>query len=87
MRLPFLIKVLLAAVLFVILGVLWSWAAAGVLSVAALFLLGSAGTGTGTGRRTDLRSSDGAPAAFMFGDSGGCDPGGGFDGGGGCDGG
>ena len=85
MRVHPLLKVLLTALTFIVLGVTWSWVAGGVVALAALLLLFSGRGTSGTGRRSSSPNSDGTAAAFLIWDTtGGCGSDSGSDGGGGC---
>lgn len=68
---PTLLKLLLPALLFGVLGVGWGWVPAGVLSLLALLVIMWPGSGAGPGQRTR-----GAEAAVFLGGDGGTDLGG-----------
>ncbi|MCP2013850.1 hypothetical protein L1280_000978 [Deinococcus sp. HSC-46F16] len=83
MRVHPVLRLSLVAVVFVVLGLVWSWVAGGVVALAALLLLLSGRGTSGTGRHSSSPNSDGTAAAFLIWDTtGGCGSDSGSDGGG-----
>lgn len=81
MRVHPVLRLSLVAVAFVVLGLVWSWVAGGVVALAALLLLSSGGRAPEPSHRPTSHNA----ATFLIWDTaGGCSADGGFDGGGGC---